>query len=336
MSPNPIWRAVSTAALVCTFLLLLAPSAGAQLPIGLTENLSLQHDGVTRTYTVLRPLASVAGGPAPLVVDLHGFTSDASQQRAISNWDVLAEADGIVVVWPNGLNNSWNGVTCCGQSVADDVDDVGFIRALVASIQTEVEIDAGRIYVTGLSNGGAMTQRLACEAADVFAAAAPMAFPTPYPDFASGCNTSEPIPVLTFFGFSDVLVSYSGAAPSFADWRDENGCDAGGSAPELSETYGGSDCQIDTSCGGPGVQVGLCSVTGSVFPDPPFDAFSGHILYLNDDAFDITQRAWDFMKTQRRAVAAVPVAGGALLVGGALALAGFLGAARWRHGAPGR
>ena len=302
---------------------LAASTALAQLHVGLNQGLSMQYDGEARTYAVLRPLDSV-GTAAPLVVDLHGFTSDAAQQRGISNWDVVGEANGIVVVWPNGLNNSWNGGTCCGQSMADDVDDVGFIRALVALIQSQVQVDPGRIYVTGLSNGGAMTQRLACEAADLFAAAAPMAYPTPYGDFAAECNASESIPVLTFFGLTDVLVSYAGAAPSFAEWRDENGCDSGGPAPEVSEIYGGSDCQIDTSCSDAGVEVGLCSVTGTAFQDPPLNAFSGHILYLNDDAFDITQRAWDFMKVQRRAVV-VPVVGVPWVVGGAL---GLLGA--WR------
>ena len=95
-------------------------------------------------------------------------------------------------------------------------------------------------------------------------------------------------------GLTDTLVPYAGAAPSFAAWRDKDGCDSAGVAPEVNESYGGSDCAIDTSCGGPDIAVGLCSVTGSTF-DPPFDVFDGHILYINDDAFDVSQRAWDFM-----------------------------------------
>jgi len=308
-------------------LALVPTPATAGLPIGLSQGLTLQHDGATRTYDVLLPQGSAAS-LSPLIVDLHGFTSDSAQQRGISGWSAIGGANDIVVVWPNGLNNSWNGGTCCGQSMNDDVDDVGFILALVTEIQAQAQIDPGRIYVTGLSNGGAMTQRLACEAANVFAAAAPMAFPTPFVDFAAECNTSEPIPVLSFMGLVDVLVPYSGAAPSFSEWRDENGCNAAGPAPETSETYGGSDCQIDTSCSEAGVEVGLCSVTGSVFPDPPLNAFSGHILYINDDAFDISQRAWDFMRMHRRPVSAVPAVGVPALLAGVLAAGGILRALR--------
>lgn len=296
-----IWLAV---AMACAFY---AAPAFAELPIGLTEDLSLTHDSEVRVYDVLRPVTAGGNQPRPLVVDLHGFTSDGNAQRGISGWDVLAQAQGFLVAWPDGLDNSWNGGTCCGTSMTNDVDDVGFIRAMVAAIEAQVNVDPERVYVTGLSNGGAMTQRLACEAADLFVAAAPMAYPVPYVDFAAECNASESIPVLSFMGLTDVLVPYAGAAPSFAAWRDENGCDSGGAAVEIAETYGGSDCAIDTSCGEADVEVGLCSVTGSVLP-PPFDVFNGHILYINDDDFAVSERAWDFM-SRYGASTAVPSVG---------------------------
>lgn len=294
-----------------------ASPALAALPIGLTQDLTLTHDAELRTYDVLKPLSSVGKPPRPLVVDLHGFTSNGDQQRGISGWNALAEAEGFLVAWPDGLDNSWNGGTCCGTAVTNDVDDVGFIRAMVAAIQAEANVDPGRIYVSGLSNGGAMSHRLACEAADLFAAAAPMAFPVPYNDFANECQPSESIPLLLFMGLTDSLVPYSGAAPSFAGWRDKNGCDSAGAPVEVSETYGGSDCAIDTSCSEAGVEVGLCSVTGSDF-DPPLDPFNGHILYVNDDDFDITERAWDFMRVHRTVALTVPILTAPLLLAGAL------------------
>ena len=92
---------------------------------------------------------------------------------------------------------------------------------------------------------------------------------------------------------------------------------------EVNETYGGSDCALDTSCGEPGLEVGLCSVTGSSF-DPPLDPFNGHLLYFNEDAFDISQRAWDFMSrySTTAVVPSVPVLGTPLLLGAALAAGG--------------
>ncbi len=282
-----------------------ASSALAELPIGLTEGLTLTHDAQLRTYTVLVP--SAAGAiPRPLVIDLHGAGSNRDQQRGISGWNTLAEAEVFLVAWPDGLFNTWNGVTCCGGAVTNDVDDVGFIRAMVAAIEAEANVDPGRIYVTGLSNGGAMSHRLACEAADLFAAAAPMAFPIPYPDFANQCQPSETVPLLLFMGLTDIVVSYAGAAPSLAGWRDKNGCDSAGTPVEVTETYGGSDCAIDTSCVDAGVEVGLCSVRGSEL-DPPFEGFNGHILYINDDNFYISRRAWDFMRVQIVPEPAAPI-----------------------------
>jgi polyhydroxybutyrate depolymerase len=277
-------------------LLIGASSAQAVLPVGLSQNLALTHDSENRTYDVLRPAGNNSAVARPLVVDLHGHTSNGNDQRALSDWSAIAETNDFLVAWPDGLDNSWNAGICCGTAVSNNVDDVGFIRAMVAAIQAEAGIDTTRVYVTGLSNGGAMTQRLACEAADLFSAAAPMAFPVPYLSFANDCQPTKPIPVLSFMGLTDTVIPYSGAAPSFAAWRDKNSCNSAGTAPEINETYGGSTCLIDTSCDTPVTAVGLCSVTGSTF-SPPLNNFDGHLLYINDDNFPISQRAWDFMGT---------------------------------------
>lgn len=322
--PRPAW-ALLLALAPC---LLLAAAAQAAPPVGLSLDLSLSHDGETRSYDVLRPLGSV-GKAAPLVVDLHGAGSNGDQQRLISGWQAIAESDGLVVVWPDGIANVWNGGTCCGSAVTNDVDDVGFILAVVAQIMAEVNIDGGRVYVTGLSNGGAMTQRLVCEAAGTFAAAAPMAFPVPYTNFALDCNPSESVPVLSFMGLTDTLVPYSGAAPSFAGWREKNGCDAAGAAPEITEVHGGGSCSIDTSCSEAGVEVGLCSVNGSTF-DPPGDVYDGHILYINEDGLDLSLRAWDFMKVHRTA-APVPTVSAPWLLYSALGGVATLALARRRR-----
>ena len=227
----------------------------------------------TRTYLVHVP-ASYIGAPVPLVVDMHGLTSTAEQQRAISGFLALSNTRGFIATWPQGLGNAWNGGICC--STAND--DVAFIRALVAKMKEEAAIDARRVYATGLSNGGAMTHRLACEAADLFAAAAPVSFPISVSPLSS-CVPSRKIPVLTFMGLTDTVVAYNGgtfpsAAVTFDHWRSVDQCGTG--TPETHNVSGASFCDIDLSCA-PGVQVGLCSITGSQTPAP----FAGHILYIN-------------------------------------------------------
>lgn len=277
---------VSILALLCV-----AGTAGAALAPGDYAR-TLTFGGVERTFLVHVP-PTYAGAPAPLVVDLHGFTSNAEQQRAVSGMVAVSDAHGFLVVHPNGLRNAWNGKLCCGNR---DVDDVGFLRALVDAVAGETPVDRRRVYVTGLSNGGAMTHRLACDAADVFAAAAPMAFPLADMP-ATGCQPVRSIPVLTVMGLTDMLVRYDagpfGSAPdTFRYWREVNGCGSG--TPDVVTERGRSRCEIDTRCAN-GVAVGLCSVTAQAFPGTTVD---GHILYWNDD-FVLAEVAWQFFSQFR-------------------------------------
>jgi polyhydroxybutyrate depolymerase len=296
--------AASTAALLTSLLLGLAAPAGAALGPGDHAG-TLVHDGVERVYDLRIPAGYDGSAPLPLVLDLHGYLSSKSGQRFFSGLGELADAEGFAIAWPQGrygadgdpegINSpsgpSWNAGFCCGQAAQDQPDDVGFLRTLVEAIARQVTVDRRRVYVTGLSNGGAMSQRLACQAADLFAAAAPVSFPIALVP-PSSCQPSRPIPVLTFQGLTDSLVPYDGGGPfpsaaeSFALWRSADGC--GDGDPEQQQVIGASRCDVDTSCAG-GVEVGLCSVlstSGAVAP--------GHILYINDD-IDLAQAIWAFL-----------------------------------------
>ncbi len=309
--------------------LCLAPATALALFTPGNNQRTLTHDAELRAYNVYAPLGYPGASPVPLVVDLHGFTSNKGQQQAISGWQAKANAVGFLVAYPDGLGNSWNAGVCCGSAATNDEDDVGFIRAMVAAIQAEASVDANRIYATGLSNGGAMTHRLACEAADVFAAAAPLAFPTPYTDFANQCQPSRPIPVLMFMGLTDVLVPYSdgifgSALGSFDSWRTKNACGAQ-PPPEQHVDLGGSYCDVDLTCAAD-TQVGLCSIRGTAFGGA-LQPFSGHILYINDDALVLADTIWQFFTDFSLPPAPVPsltpaamlaLAGGLAAVGGAL------------------
>jgi polyhydroxybutyrate depolymerase len=269
-------------------LALSAPTAA--LEPGDYDDRTLLYRGVARAYDLRVPPAYDGSTPIPLVLDLHGYTADKNVQRLISGMGERANEAGFAIAWPNGTDVSWNAGWCCGLAVQNEVDDVGFLRTLADAIASEIAIDRRRVYVTGLSNGGAMSQRLACEAADVFAAAAPLAFPIGLSPIAS-CAPVRPIPVLTFQGTTDGLVPYEGGFPfpsaqaSLAHWRDVNGCGQG--EMEFGAISGGSSCSIDTSCSA-GVEVGLCSILST---DP---IVPGHILYLNDD-WELSELAWDFL-----------------------------------------
>jgi polyhydroxybutyrate depolymerase len=309
-------RTLAFAMVVPALALCLLGSASAQVLGPGDASRSIDVGGMTRTYLVHVPPSYTGATPVPLVVDYHGLSSTAAVQAAISGFKTLSDSAGFIVVHPQGVSNAWNGGICCSNAA----DDVAFTRALVAKMETEAAIDARRVYATGLSNGGAMTQRLACEAADLFAAAAPMAFPISVSPTTS-CVPSRPIPVLTFMGLTDTIVPYGGgtfpsAATTFTHWRTTDQC--GADAPEVHNASGASYCDADLSCAA-GVQVGLCSITST--SGPPY---AGHILYINPD-FNLSVVAWSFL-SQFALPPPIPALPGAwpAILGGLLAVASGL------------
>lgn len=249
------------------------------LPAG-NHSLSLEHDGVVRTYLVHVPRGLDPAAPAAMVVDLHGLTSSASAQAALSGWRAKADAEGFIVVHPQGLDSSWNGgELCCGASLRNDVDDEGFIRALVAQMQLDSCVDPRRVYATGLSNGGAMSHLLACSAADIFAATAPVSMG----NGTRPCVPARPISVVMTRGTSDALVPFEGgffpsAHEDFEQWAELNGC-AGDPEPQ------DELCQAYTRCEG-GVEVKTCTVD------------AGHVLYSNRQGFSVPDVVWRTFERQ--------------------------------------
>ncbi len=141
---------------------------------------TLTYEGIQRSYILHIPPSYDGSQAMALVMDFHGGGGTAQNQRRVSGFDPLADEKGFVVAYPNGTGRlgdvflTWNGGTCCGYASHQNVDDVGFVRALVRDVQAVVKIDAKRIYATGLSNGGIMSYRLACEASDLIAAIGPV------------------------------------------------------------------------------------------------------------------------------------------------------------------
>jgi polyhydroxybutyrate depolymerase len=215
---------------------------------------------------------------------MHGFTIGPSEQRALSGFDSLADSEGFIIVWPYGLCNSWNsGKTCCGSAVEDDIDDVGFIRKLVEQVSEQYDIDRNRVYVTGLSNGCSMAQRLANEASDIVAAVACMAqYLLVPPD-----TGYTPVSVMEIHGTKDWAADYKpdvfpGAVENFDTWKMMNNCT--GSYTETWES-GKSVAWTYQTCDN-GTEVSLVTIDGA-----------GHVLYSGEETdVDTARLAWDFMK----------------------------------------
>ena len=191
------------------------------LPAGWSEE-SFLHDDLTRWYRIYIP-DPLPENPA-LVLYLHGGTLSmrslfSSLVDGTKTWLEIAEAEGVVLLVPNGVNpetgdtfgndQNWNDLRpdqAAGQST---VNDVGFILALLNKIETEVPIDKNRIFVTGASNGGFMTYRLLIEAPERFAAGA--AFIANLPELDGSLPLpKEPTPLMIANGTDDPLVPWYG------------------------------------------------------------------------------------------------------------------------------
>lgn len=145
------------------------------------HQLSLTHGGRNRTFIVHMPPRRAPEGRLAVVLNFHGGGGKAEAQKSYSRMDAVADREGFLAVYPDGTGRlpdrllTWNAGTCCGYALAQRVDDVGFVLALLRRLDGLTPIDRGRIYATGLSNGAMMAYRLAVEAPDVIAAIAPVA-----------------------------------------------------------------------------------------------------------------------------------------------------------------
>ncbi len=195
------------AAVLCA-LALVAPTAQA-LPGGTGQGVSAvlatPYDGAVRRLDLYVPPRIPRRLPVPLLMVLHGLYLEPGTVEAASGLDRVADAEGVAVVYPQGLDRSWNAGTCCGTSTQRGVDDVGFLVHAVDVVNALQAVDRDRVYVAGFSNGGMMALRAACARPDVFAAAAAVSA-----TLQSGCLSRSPSSALLVNGLQDKTVPYAG------------------------------------------------------------------------------------------------------------------------------
>ena len=164
-----------------------------------TTTYSLQVGNVIRQYQVIAPTATLAKS-APIIVVLSGAAATNSTEIARDRITPYADADEAEVVYPVAIDESWNAIGCCDGAAKANVNDVGFIKALVPTIDPG---HARPIYVVGYSDGGRLAYRLACTDPTLFdGMVAVKADPMP------GCVVTTPMNVLVFASMDDKYVPY--------------------------------------------------------------------------------------------------------------------------------
>lgn len=286
--------------------------AAAALPLTPGDHeIRVAHQGLERKVVVHVPRAAEAGQPLPLVLALHGGGGFAEFMADDARYGLIRAADegGFIVAFPNGYSRfaggrlaTWNAGACCGDARDRQVDDVGFLRAVVAQLQAHAHIDSARIFATGMSNGGMMAYRLACEASDLFRAVASVAGT----DNTLQCTPARPVSVLHIHARDDDHVLFEGGAGpgAFRDaskvtdftsvpetmrrWAQRDRCEG---APQRTQSFAGASCEAYARCA-QGVRVELC-VTDSGGHSWP-GGVSRRGKAPSSTAFDAARLIWDF------------------------------------------
>ena len=274
---------------------------------------ALDHDGLTRTFGVYLPPAYDFGGStaAPLVLILHGGFGSGDQVFEHAQVAALADDEGVIVVSPDGVASplgirTWNAGRCCGYAESQDIDDVGFVAALLDRLAQSLCVDLRRVHAMGISNGAMLSYRLACELSPRIAAIGPVAGV----DMTAACAPTRPVPVMHVHGTADMNVPWQGGLgcglagvpftsvpDSVATWAAYGTCKG---APAVLVTEGDGRCERQGTCPG-GAEVVLCAIAGGghTWPGglpPATSGLPGCPFGAQSTTFDATRQLYEFFR----------------------------------------
>ena len=210
---------------ILIFLLSISLSYGQQ-----TIYDTISHDGLQRSFILYVPTSYSSNVSSSLIVNFHGYGSNALEQMLYSGFFRIADTSGFLVVHPNGTIDTL-GQTYWNAGWGGAVDDIGFTAALIDSLSSGYNIDPERVYSTGMSNGGFMSYALACSLSDRIAAVASVTGSMAVTQIPV-CSPQHPMPVMQIHGTADFTVPYNGIpgmvepiANVIGYWVNFNHCD---------------------------------------------------------------------------------------------------------------
>jgi len=285
-------------------------------PVKYDYSASMVCGGLERTYTVHISSSYDTTKQGALVIALHGGGGMGQGMSKLTGFNAVADKENFVIVYPDGIEGHWNDGRGMQQyrTQIQNIDDVGFISALIGHLANELNIDAKRIYVTGISNGGMMSHRLGCELSQRIAAISPVASNIPV-NMASTWVPSRPVPVLIINGTDDPLVPWGGGDIHFgrtifgkvlsvADtvkfWAEKDQCSSLPITTQLPDKDPSDGTTVRKEIHGgceDGVEVSLYAIEGGGHTWP------GGLQYLPESVigrtsmeFNASQVIWQFFK----------------------------------------
>ncbi|MFD7445518.1 alpha/beta hydrolase family esterase [Streptomyces sp. NPDC059909] len=197
------------------------PAAAKESPRPGDQTVTLPWKGKDRVYTVHAPPGYTPADQLPLVIAMHPYPSDGAYAAKLTGLNEKADQEGFLVAYPNGLDQAYNALVCCGTE-----DDVGFIGAMTKRVLGTWNADPQRVYATGISNGGDMSFKLAVELPDTLAAIAPVSSGYIGLDTAKPAYMPKsPVSVATFIGGLDQ--HYGEFERGITAWSTRLSCKAG-------------------------------------------------------------------------------------------------------------
>jgi polyhydroxybutyrate depolymerase len=212
-----IWAFIYAYQQVGPSLRCLVPSTG-EYTAGLQAR-SVVVEGQKRCFWLYLPQTFTLNEPLPIVFSFHGFSSSPYGQMTFSGWNHIADQEGFAVVYPQGSGSPmrWDTIAAINST---EGNDAVFFEAMLADLNTHLGVEPGSIFVTGFSNGGAMTLRLICELGDHINAAGTVA--APVPDSLASCLPEKMVPLMSFHGTADPVVPFNGQQ-MYSELQDKTG-----------------------------------------------------------------------------------------------------------------
>ncbi|MFH1133278.1 MAG: PHB depolymerase family esterase [Nanoarchaeota archaeon] len=270
----------------------------------------IAHDDSTRYYLLHVP-PSIQGEPAPLVLAFHGGMGTAEMMSQYYGWKEKSDEEGFIVAFPNGASRyatgklaTWNAGGCCGYAVDSKSDDVSFVKAVIDDIKKKASIS--KVFSTGMSNGGMLSYRLACDLSDTFSAIAAVSGTDNY----DVCNPKSPLSIMHIHSLQDRHVLYEGGCgpdcmvggetefvsvpDTITRWVERNHCSK---TPERVFENENGYCDLYSGCTN-NVKVKVCTTKdgGHSWPGTP-QAPNPLEKTTPSQAISATDEIWDFFQS---------------------------------------